>query len=433
MTDLVFFTCDCVSWRLDVFQAELTKVVEAVTRADAEARIVLAYRTRDDSALLVLSSQQVPAVLLADLVAGHVSLPGLRRLPVDATSVSPRSFLRHRISTCDVALRVTDVKPPIDAIRSILGMETDRRLARRMPVTLPLSLHTGDAVVEGSTSDVSAGGMFVRSELKPRLGTQLRVDFFPRSEKPLSAALTVVRQTDDGFGAKLELSFEAQGELYRRLRTLRAPLPVAEPQFVQKWRSDDDLLHILGQVAQEATPGPGRLQKVFGDAFRQSPAVMPLVGAVPAPREPALEEPVAASIEEALEAPTSRILLALGFEAMRRHLARHLRRHHCEAIEVRTSEEAFQTLLDEVLGLDLLVLDATLPGMSSKDLIFRIRELGGETDLPIVLFTDGAEELRQHALLQEGVTQVFSLSLPTETLAASLVTLVEDHRRAAIT
>jgi len=422
MTDLVFFVCDCVSWRLDVFEGALAKALKAIHRADEDARLILAYRTRDDSALLVVSSQDIPAVLLADLVLGNAPIPGLRRLPLDGTGISASTFIRQRLASCEVSAHVTDVEDAINRIRSVLGMGTDRRVARRLSVSLPVRMKLADGDVDVWSGDVSAGGIFIRGEIRPELKARVEIEFFPESEQPLPAEVVVVRHTSEGFGGTLDLSYEAQRELYRRLRMVRAPLPTVAPDLIRCWPTVDDFVSVRGEATPEA------FERALTDAVRSSPNAMPRIKTSVATARQQLVVPQPAPTPP----PNARVLLALGLESVRKPLARQLTQAGCEAIEARTTEEVFQILADEILGLDLLVLDSTIPGTTAEDLVFRIRELGGETELPIVLFTDASEEERERLLLNEGMTQVLPISVPTEALAASLISLVADHRRAAL-
>src|SRR5512133_3883716 len=66
-------------------------------------------------------------------------------------------------------------------------------------------------------------------------------------------------------------------------------------------------------------------------------------------------------------------------------------------VEVRAATEAeggLALLLDELLGLDVLVVDLELPGRDGRDILHLVRGAGGERDLGIVVL---AGDLAPHA------------------------------------
>ncbi len=71
-----------------------------------------------------------------------------------------------------------------------------------------------------------------------------------------------------------------------------------------------------------------------------------------------------------------------------------------EVLQAETAEAAFQVVAEEILTLDLLVLDVSLPGMSGVDLLGRIRRLGGETELPVLVLSGTVTDTEAQAAIR---------------------------------
>lgn len=91
----------------------------------------------------------------------------------------------------------------------------------------------------------------------------------------------------------------------------------------------------------------------------------------------------------------------------------------CEVIVARDGAEAMEKVADEVLSLDLLVLDVTMPGMDGADVLDRIRRLGGERDLRIAVVTGSPQ--RRAELLHLGADEVLPKVGPMGPLAERLL------------
>lgn len=92
-----------------------------------------------------------------------------------------------------------------------------------------------------------------------------------------------------------------------------------------------------------------------------------------------------------------------------------------EVLAAESGDAALHILTDELLTLDLLILDLEMPGLSGDQVIDRIRRLGGESDLPVLVLSGSvdAPEVRErlHGL---GATDVISKSLPPKDLLAAV-------------
>ena len=79
--------------------------------------------------------------------------------------------------------------------------------------------------------------------------------------------------------------------------------------------------------------------------------------------------------------------------------------------------------------LDLLVLDQKLPGATASDLLHRIRQLGGELDLPVAVLMDSVTTDVQW-LISAGATAVLPQGSPSD-VARECIDLVTARRASA--
>lgn len=88
-----------------------------------------------------------------------------------------------------------------------------------------------------------------------------------------------------------------------------------------------------------------------------------------------------------------------------------------DVLEAKSADEAFSHLLDAVLHLDVLVLDLHMPGLSGAELIERIRKLGGETELAVVMLTGATlSEIDKERLAQLGADDIIAKTTPPDHL-----------------
>lgn len=67
-----------------------------------------------------------------------------------------------------------------------------------------------------------------------------------------------------------------------------------------------------------------------------------------------------------------------------------------DVVTATDGDEGLHTLIDRLLGLDLVVLDVHMPGLDGEQLLRLVRDPGGERDLAIVVMSgDGDPTLRQ--------------------------------------
>jgi CheY-like chemotaxis protein len=86
-------------------------------------------------------------------------------------------------------------------------------------------------------------------------------------------------------------------------------------------------------------------------------------------------------------------------------------------------------LLDELLGLDVLVLDLDLPGRDARSFANLVRRAGGERDLAIVVLASETTPALRGELLALGVDAVVDRSGGAESAAAAVQDAIEARRR----
>lgn len=388
----VLLVCDCVSWRLDLFEDALDRVFALAEQRSDTVEICVGYRARDDLALVSIAAGGAGAGDLRGSLLFEARLPGLHVLDLPGDGPSVEQVEARGLASCDVIVRTAAAREVTAAIKLRLGTSGDPRAAVRLRLAVPLRFETPGGWVDASTSDLNAGGAFVRTAHRPDLGELVDLRFFPESKAPVLATATIVRHGADGFGARIELAPAAQNDLYRRIRALRAPVPAA---------------------------------------FRpEAPA--PVTGLEPDARDvPVRSGPRAnldADIAEVLQRPRARALLAVTSAETRRAFVPELSRAGFDVLIAESVREAFDRLLEELLALDLLVVDGDIPGPQVGELLHRIRAIGGETDLPIAIL-NGSERLDAESLTGAGVRLV---GLRPEVAIPELRAMVDARRTNAL-
>jgi CheY-like chemotaxis protein len=91
-----------------------------------------------------------------------------------------------------------------------------------------------------------------------------------------------------------------------------------------------------------------------------------------------------------------------------------------DVLVARDSAEAMDRLTDGLFSLDLMVIDVAILGLDVMRLVWRIRKLGGEADLRIVLLVAGRLETAQELKGPHGANEVVSHAAPMLDLIAKL-------------
>jgi CheY-like chemotaxis protein len=122
-----------------------------------------------------------------------------------------------------------------------------------------------------------------------------------------------------------------------------------------------------------------------------------------------LDEPGEAAMAEAVVRVASRRRRALvidGDPFSRRGLGDALAGCGFEVFAAEDGAAGLRVLTDEMLGLDLLVLDAHLPGPAGGDLVEFIRGIGGERDLAMVVVVGDPDPVLERRLAAAGADAV---------------------------
>jgi DNA-binding response OmpR family regulator len=120
-----------------------------------------------------------------------------------------------------------------------------------------------------------------------------------------------------------------------------------------------------------------------------------------------------------MTATTCRALLLHGDRRTRNLLRRSLASHGFEVLTAPDGERGLTVLLDELLDLDLLVLDADLPRRDGWSLLRLIRSAGGERDLRIVVVGRGLDAARCTQLRWLGADAALDLAEGADAVSAA--------------
>jgi CheY-like chemotaxis protein len=97
------------------------------------------------------------------------------------------------------------------------------------------------------------------------------------------------------------------------------------------------------------------------------------------------------------QVPQRRVLVIDDDELTRRMLADAFASRGFQAVVEADGRAGLRRIADELLVLHLVVTDLRMPGMDGDELVYRVRHLGGEHDLPIVV---ASAELTEDARLR---------------------------------
>jgi CheY-like chemotaxis protein len=451
--------CDCISWRLDLFGEALARIAEGAHSTDRLARVRLGYRLWDNLAFIVITPGRSTETGLGGRLAAVTRLPGLRVLDLD--SDMPVNTIIDRLwATCEVTSDASPVGTAIAKIRATLGMTDDRRRALRLTVGVPQRFEAAGAWFKGTTRDISSHGVFVDTQSPvPSIERLVQLELFAQSESPVLVQAKVMRHAPGGFGARLLSDEAAQEAIYTRIRALRvgqfgdagaADARVPVNIDVSVLIGDESLTDTIENLSRKGAFIRSAHPPVAGApveiALPQAPAAKIGANVVRVVRSAETGQPTgfAVAFKELTEKTRSlidkmvasatkqrfaRILVAVSQDAARKKTAAALAEQGCQVVEASNAQETFHRLIDELLGLDLLVLDGALAAARSGELLHRIRRMGGELELPIVVLSLWADEHRE-ALTTAGATEVISGESP-ERVAQRCVEIVSARRAAA--
>jgi CheY-like chemotaxis protein len=122
-----------------------------------------------------------------------------------------------------------------------------------------------------------------------------------------------------------------------------------------------------------------------------------------------------------------RVLVIDDDELARRILTDALQERGLEVVAEKDALAGLQRLAEEIFTLDLLITDVMMPGVDGEELIRRIRQVGGERDLPILAVTASLEDALTRRLRLAGADAAVSKSLGPAGLADAAEALLRSR------
>ncbi|MGQ0505018.1 MAG: response regulator [Myxococcaceae bacterium] len=235
--------------------------------------------------------------------------------------------------------------------RKLAPAPNDRRQSDRFHTLLEVSFHDFPELSTEFATNISQGGLFVRTQTPPPLRSQVRLSLtLPGGEKIATAAevVHVVRPDDaERFGAiaGVGISFARNDEAFQ-----------------------------------------GRIDALIKQYEQRRPLV----------------------------------LIVDDDAFFRRVLSDALTVQGMETVVVGNSDEAMNFLIDRLDELDAMTLDVAMPKLDGFGLIDRIRRLGGETDLRILVISSRVSTQVDDLVRQRHVTNAIQKSTPLPELVAAV-------------
>ncbi len=473
-TQLLVLVCDAVAFRLPRV-AEAIERLSAALSAEERAGLRLGFRPAQDRLVLLCPIGRRPRAERLQQLQAAAALQGLRELPLETAGMPHGAAEARAIAACPKQQTFTTRASLAAWLEEGLGLVHGSHHEVRLGAALQLRWADETGFLEAWTSELAQHGAWIRTRgPPPPLGRALPLELYvPGEPEPVRAIGTVVRHGEErgreGFGVSLALGGPAQDRLALAARRLGT-------RVVQDARRKDARVPVRLRV--ELGTGEALLREYTtnlsrGGAFvaTQSPPPMgtrlPLVVALPDGTELELaaevvrvftKESAAASggvagcgvafldpaapglatlgalVDALVPREKRHVLFANGARSARRAILEELTRRDCDVHEVGTGAALFEALLDELLGLDLLVLDRALPDVAAEELLARIRRLGGETELPIAVLVPASEpSAGREALLAAGADLVLEVSLGPVPAVAQLLGLLHGGRPQRLT
>jgi CheY-like chemotaxis protein len=143
--------------------------------------------------------------------------------------------------------------------------------------------------------------------------------------------------------------------------------------------------------------------------------------------EPEAEATLQAAIAH-ISARPRRALVVDDDAMVRQMIADALADRGFEVLTAVDGADGLRVLSEELLGLDLLVTDVFMPGMSGEAFLRTIRMAGGESELAVVVITGRMEPGLERTLEKEGADAVLDKALGPELVAQAADAVLERKR-----
>ena len=113
----------------------------------------------------------------------------------------------------------------MDKLKSLKSRK-DARLVFSKDQNLVVRCLTNTCKFDASIQDVSASGIFIKTDQELPVGEEIAVSFkFPGSNNHVQAAGKVVRATSAGIGLEIDIYFKDKRKTYKTRATARKKLP----------------------------------------------------------------------------------------------------------------------------------------------------------------------------------------------------------------
>ena len=451
----------------------------------------LAWRTSSRFlAVVARFAQDGYTAPLRDRLAYWAARSGGRDFALLAMAPADVKAFRSHLEACD--LKVKGIAPAnlFDAVGRLVtaaGAATARRRSEREELVLAIDVKGPGW--EGVTFQPDEGVLFVAGPLAPPVGDELALSFrIPGSPRPVAArgiVIDVRRPENASAGRPAGFSiglWDPPAGLHEALAShapasaessrsaprfqMRAPVkvvlatpaaktpasralappPPPSPRALVEYATDQELaadyvenLSHGGAFVRTAHPAPVgstvalKLRLPSGVELRADARVvfareggMGVQFALDAGAETALSSAIAH-----ISARPRRALVVDDDELARRLMSEALAARGFEVTTAGSAAEGLQALSEQLLGLDLLLTDAFMPGMDGEAFVRTIRGAGGESELAIVAVTGRLEGDLEARLEAAGADAVLEKALGPELVAQAADAALERKRISA--
>ncbi|MHB8877130.1 MAG: PilZ domain-containing protein [Myxococcaceae bacterium] len=362
-----------------------------------------------------------------------------------------------RLAAFDVRPTPGPVAEAVKALREKLGLKAGRELPR-----VQVGFASDDELLAAYARYVAEGTMFLAGSQRIAVGSRALLLFVAPGLDPLSATAEIVGHAHrDGPGAlaKLEpgqsfkdfLSCKAyerrQGRAsggatgMRRFERFESCLEVAFDNYPDLLLEFGSNISRGGMFVKTLTPPPSRSRvrlrmrlpddelleveaevvHVVSPADAAARGVQAGVGLSFVEVSAEFDRQLAALIER-YRARKPRVLVADDDDGYRGRLCLALAAAGMEVEVAATGDEAIVKLTDSLFSLDLLVLSLSLAG--STHLLWRIRRLGGEADLRVLVLAEGHPSALGELKGPDGANEALPRSTPPAEVVARVSALL---------
>lgn len=344
--------------------------------------------------------------------------------------------------------------PPGDGVPALTPMSSDA------PV---LSLHLDGPGGEGVTYDPRTRELFVPSPLAPPVGDELvlQIDAPGRWSSAARARVRVVevrtpQVATPACPAGFAVALERAGNVHAALVDL-CPSPIARERgrAAQRYRVNGRVhvrdagapareaharegflrdLSVSGAFIRTASPGaPGDRVEVEaelpnGAHLRTSATVVHARAEGMGVRFDEDATTALAATIAGLSGRRPRVLVVDDDVLARAMLGDAFRARGWDVLTAPDASFGLQTLTEDLFALDLLVTDVRMAGLDGAAFVRAIRQLGGESDLPIVAVTASLDDELRERLGRLGANAVLSKAGGPEAVAAAGAEVVEREQ-----